>query len=123
MLFTFLISIVFIAEVIIAISLIATLIKFDKKILELIETIKLAKPKISDISKLISAITEQWIDVSEEFVNKFKTKSEDVTLKFLTKVLGAMLLWKINSKIVKKVTNSKTFKILGKGLSLLENMV
>ena len=123
MLFTFLISIVFIAEVIIAISAIISLVKLDKMVLELVETVKLAQPKIKDISGLVVAITEQWTEIAEDYVSKFKNKGEDVALRFLTKLFGAMLLWKINSKLIRKITKSRTFKIIGKGLSLLENMV
>jgi len=123
MLFTFLISIVFIAEVIIAISAIISLVKLDKMVLELVETVKLAQPKIKDISGLVVAITEQWAEIAEDYVSKFKNKGEDVALRVLTKLLGAMLLWKINSKLIRKITKSRTFKIIGKGLSLLENMV
>lgn len=123
MLFTFLISIVFIAEVIIAISAIIFLVKLDKMVLELVETVRLAQPKIKDISGLVVAITEQWAEIAEDYVFKFKNKGEDVALRFLTKLLGAMLLWKINSKVIRKITKSRAFKIIGKGLSLLENMV
>ena len=123
MIFTFLITIVFIAEIIIAIAAVITLLKLDKKVLEFNEMVTLAKPKVTDISKLISGISEQWLEMAKDYVDKFKTISEDISLRALAKVLLAVLLWKLNSKTINKIRNSKTYKIMGKGLSLLENMV
>ena len=123
MIFTFLITIVFIAEIIIAIAIIHRLLLLDKAVIELKSTLEIAKPKLCDICSLVRNISEQWIDLSEDFVEKFKTKGEDITLRILSKLLIAMILWKLNSKAIKRIRNSRTYKILGKGLSLLENVV
>ena len=59
MIFTILISIVFIAEIIITIALVKSLKNFDKKVCELNNTIILLKPQIKDISELSRKISEQ----------------------------------------------------------------
>ena len=123
MLFTFLISIVFISEVIIAISLIVSLFKLDKKIIELNNTIIMAKPKLVEIGSLVCGISEYAKEIVFDYIQKFKIKKEDTVQRCLVKLLGAMLLWKINSEAVRKLRKSKTVRFISKGLSLLENMV
>lgn len=123
MLFTFLITIVFIAELVISIAILVGLIKLMQKTQGLNELVTEAKPKIKDISVLCKGISEQFIEFAENFVSKFNKKSEDIALNYLTKILGMFLLWKINSKTINKFRKSKLSKLLGKGLSLLESMV
>ena len=82
-----------------------------------------AQPKLRDICILFRGISAQLVEFSQRFVEKFSQKSEDVALRFLTKLLGAMLLWKLNSKTVNTLRKSKLAKLLGKGLSILETMV
>lgn len=123
MLFTFLISIVFIAEIIIAIAIIVNLVKLDKKIAELNDTLKEAKPKLTEIGGLIHGISEHIRELTLDYTEKFRAKREDIALRYLTKLLGAMILWKINSKAIRKLQKSKTVRYISKGLSLLENMV
>ena len=67
MVYTILISIVFIAELIIAITILQNLIKLDKCIIQLDETISEAKPSIKDISSLLRKISKQWVIISQEF--------------------------------------------------------
>ena len=123
MVFTILISIVFIAEIIITVALFRFLLNLDKKILDLNETIILAKPSIKDISELVEKISEQYVEMSERMVDGFRDNQERFILKQLTKFLGAILLWKFNSKAINRIRKSKITKFIGKGLSLLENMV
>ena len=123
MLYTFLISVVFIAEIIITITLIQTLIKLDKKVLELNETIIEAKPSIKDISELVRKISEQSIEFSENFKQKLTKNSEEIIILRLFRVAIGFLLVKTNIKLVQKLRKSKIVKTLAKGLSLLEIMV
>ena len=123
MLYTFLISIVFMAEVIIAFTLLVYLIKFDKKIIDLNNTITEIKPSLKEISILSKKISEQFIKFSENFVKKIKHEHEELALRFLSKTLISLVLIKINIKAVNKFRKSKLAKVLSKGLSLLENMV
>ena len=123
MIYTFLISVVFIAEIIIAITLFQVLLRLDKAVLDLNETVVLAKPGIKDISELVRKISEQYKELSKQFVQKVTRNSEEVVLTRLFKVLLGFLLVKTNIKLVQKIRKSKITKALAKGLSLLEIMV
>ena len=123
MVYTILISIVFIAEIIIAITIIKKLFEIDKKVIDLDNTISQAKPNITDISVLCRKISEQFIELTHKFVKDLKIGSEDFSLKILSKLLIALILLKINSKTINRFRKSGIGKILGRGLSLLENMV
>ena len=95
----------------------------DKALIELNETVLLAQPGIKDIANLSKNISEQVVEISEQIVKKIKQEQEDAVLKQLSKLLMAILLLKINSKAVNRFRKSKVAKLLGRGLSLLENMV
>ena len=81
MIYTFLISIVFIAELIIAITLIRYLLRLDKIIILFNEKNGDLTPKIGEIANLIKKISEQWVILSEEFVKNTKRESEDFLIK------------------------------------------
>ena len=123
MVYTFLISVVFIAEIIIAVTLFQVLIKFDKAVIDLNETVVLAKPSIKDISDLVKKISEQYKEFAEQFAQKVAKNSEEIIFYRLLKVLLGYLLIKSNIKFVQKFRKSKITKALAKGLSLLEIMV
>lgn len=123
MIYTILISIVFIAELIITTSIIRGLLKFDKYLISFDSDITRHKSNIKDISVLVKKISEQSIILAEDFVIKTKEKSEDFLLKQLTKVLVALLVLSLNFKIIKEIRKSKITKTLVKGFSFLENMV
>ncbi len=123
MIYTFLISVVFIAEIIIAITVFQVLIKFDKAVIDLNETVVLAKPGISDISELVRKISEQYKELTEQFAKKVARNSEVMILYRLIKLGIGYLLIKSNIKLVQKIRKSKITKALAKGLSLLEIMV
>ena len=123
MVYTFLISIVFIAEIIIAISILKLLFDIDKKVINLSNTLENRQNCIKDICVLSKKISEQIKIISEDFVDKVKTRSEDMALKSLSKVLISLLVLNLNFKVVKKVRKSKITKTLVKGFNLLENMI
>ena len=123
MVYTFLISIVFIAEIIIAITVIQNLLKLDKTIISFDETLTTVKPSLKDVCELCTKISGQSVEFSKRFVDKFKRDQEDAILRALSKLLIAIMLLKINSKAINSFRKSKTGRFLAKGLSLLENMV
>ena len=123
MVYTILISIVFIAELIITITIIQNLLRLDKAILEFNNTITEIRPGIKDVSELSRKISEQWQILAEDFVEKTKRNSEDIMLKHLSKILMSILILNLNFKIVKKFRKSKVTKMFMKGWSFLENMV
>ena len=123
MIYTILISIVFIAELIITISIIQCLLKLDKYLISIDSDITRHKSNIKDISVLVKNISEQSIILAENFAIKTKEKGEEILLKQLTKVLVGLLVLSLNFKIIKKIRKSKITKTLVKGFSFLENMV
>ena len=74
MVYTILISIVFIAEIIIAVTVIQNLLRLDKVLIELNETVEVANPKIRELSCLVKKISEQSVELSEDFAIRFKEK-------------------------------------------------
>ena len=123
MLFTILISIVFIAEVIIAVALIRAILRFDKAICEVNDTVVLAQGGIKDISELAHKISEQMVDLADDYVNRIKRYQEEAAMMQLSKALITLVLLRANIKTVNKFRKSRLGKTLAKGLSLLENMV
>lgn len=123
MVYTILISIVFIAELIIFFAVMQKLFQADKKILNMDKKLTQNKSCIEDICTLVCKISEQWVILAEEFVDRIKEKSENLLLKQLSKMLITILLINLNFKFIKKIRNSKITKTLAKGFSLLENMV
>jgi hypothetical protein len=123
MIFTFLISIVFIAEIIITVALIKALLNFDKKVCELNETIILIKPQVSEVSELARLVSGQLVELSKKFVDDFKRNNENMILCNFSKALLGLFLIKTNIGIVRKLRKSRVMKTLAKGLSLLGNMV
>ncbi len=122
MIFTILISIVFISEVIIAIFLLTILLKLDRAVLGVNEIVIEAKPGVREISRLVLGISGQMKEFAIRFADKVKTKRDDYISIYLVKVLLFVLLWK-NAKKLDKLRKSKFAKTLGKGLSLLEIVV
>ena len=120
---TILFIIVFIAELIIAQYAIANLLKLDKKITGFNKLIEDSKESITDISELSYKISEQIVELAENFRDEFKKQQEDNLYKFLNKLLIMILLYRINIKPLKKFRKSKVGKTLMKGFSLLQSMV
>ena len=123
MLFYFFITIVFISQLIIAISLIITLIKFDFKINQINKYISNSKPKIKAVCNLTEKISEQLKDLSEIFVEKFHEEKERITLEILKSLMSGILFWSINIKVAKRLKKSKILKAAWKGLTLVQNMI
>ena len=123
MVYTFLISIVFIAEIIIAVTIIKGLLHLDKLVLEWNSTVIETQSGIKDIAILAKKISEQYRILATDFVEKTKKKSEDMILKQISKILISVVAIKLNFKFIKKIRKSKFIKILAKGWSLVENMV
>ena len=123
MIFTILISIVFIAEVIIAITIFQNLIKLDKAILELDETINSMKSSIKEIAILINKITVQWKILANDLVEDIKQQSEVAFMKHLLRISVSLFLLKLNFKFIKKIKKTTAIKFLVKSWSFIENMV
>ena len=98
MIFTFLITIVFIAEIIIAISVILNLLRLDKAVLNLSETIDVINPEVKEICTLGRKISFQLKELSQRFTQKVKDEREKFLTDKLVSVLLGALVWKMNIK-------------------------
>lgn len=123
MVYTILIAVVFIAELIITVAVIQYLLRLDRFVLDCNETLLDIKANINDITVLGRKISEQWVLLANGFTENVQKKTEDVALKYLSKLLLSILLVKFNFKLVKKIRQSKVTKIFLKGWSFFENMV
>ena len=123
MLYIFLITIAFIGELILLFTVMRGLLKFDKMILNLNETVNESKPKIKDISTLTRKISGQWVVIADDWADDINRKSEDALYNNLNKILLALLLWKLNSKRIRKFRRSKIGKALKRGFAFVQNMV
>ena len=123
MVYTFLISVVFIAELIIMVAILQNLIKLDKSILDLNDTLTTTKPGIKDVSMLLRKISEQWVILSQDFVDRARENGEEILIKQISKLLMGILVLNLNFKIVKRIRKSKITKFLAKGYSLVESMI
>lgn len=123
MVYTILISVVFVAELIITFAIIQNLIKLDKLILSFDETLNSTKSGLKDISVLMRKISEQWIVLATDFIENIKEGSEELFLQKFSKALVTLLVINLNFKFIKSLKKSKLTKTLAKGFLLLENMV
>ena len=123
MIFTFLITIVFIAELIITLAVMMALLRLDKKVLEADSTLDLLKPELKEVCKLVKNISSQVRELSIRFVEKVKEHNDNLWTAQFVKLLSGILLWKLNIKFIKKFRKSKVAKTLSRGLSLLQLVV
>ena len=103
MIFYFLISIVFIAEVIIALSLIINLVKADKKIIECNSFVDEAKPSIKGIMEISRKISEQFTEFAPMIVDKVKAIVRDVLMGQLKSLIGTATFWLVKKEVEKHI--------------------
>ncbi len=123
MIFTILITIVFIAELIIGFALIMNLIKFDCRINKLNQDLLLIQPSLEEVCELVKAISFQIKEMAAEYRDEVLKRREEMSVRLISKLLAGILLWKINLKLIRKIRKSKITKTLAKGLTLLQIMV
>ena len=123
MIFTILITIVFIAELIIGFTLLINLIKFDCRINKLNQDLLLIQPSLEEVCELVKAISFQIKEMAAEYRDEVLKRREEMSVRLISKLLAGILLWKINLKLIRKIRKSKITKTLAKGLTLLQIMV
>ena len=109
MLFTILISIVFIAEMIIAVALIRAILRLDKAICEVNDTVVLAQDGIKDISELVHKISEQMVDLANDYVNRIKRYQEEAVMKQLYPEIYACIGCNACTKVCPQELNVKQY--------------
>ena len=103
MIFKILISIVFIAELIIASSLLIFLIKFDKKINEYNDFIDDVKPSIKGLMILIRKISKQLIEFAPIIVNNLKSFILNLFIGQIKSALGALTFWLVKKEVERHI--------------------
>ena len=97
--------IVFISEIIITVTIFNYILKLDKKIVALNDTIIAVNPLVKDVVLLISKISEQMVIISCNFK------------KNVSKFLNMVLLFYFNKKVYKKLRKFKFSKLFLKGFA------
>lgn len=123
MIFIIFTTIVFIAELIIVFAILFNLIKFDAYINKTNELLVEAKPKIEEVMKLVHGISEQILELTPIWVEKFRKVRNELVRKQLESLMSSVLIWCINLKAIKYIKKSKFAKFAWKGLTLLQNML
>ena len=103
MLFYFLISIVFMAELIIAISLIICLFKLSAKFSEYNSFLDQAKPSIKELMITVRKISEQLTELAPMFVKQIKSIISNIIMGQIKSTLGALTFWLVKKEVEKHV--------------------
>lgn len=101
MLYYVLISVVILAEIIIAVELFLILIKVNKKLINANIFFDEAKPKIKDIARVSCKISEQLAELAPFWVRKFKMFILKIVLNNLKSMLMGFLIFGLRQKFLK----------------------
>ena len=123
MVFVILISIVFIAELIIAFSIIINLVKLDKNINEATVFIDDFNPKLKEVLELMSKISAQVAELVPIWVENLKKERDKIILNQTKSLISGILFWSINIKVINRLRKTKIIKALWKGLTLVQNVL
>jgi len=99
MLFYFLISIVFIAEIVIAFALISSLLKFDKKVIAFDEFLDEARPSIKGLLITIRKISKQFLELSPLVVKQVKSFFANIIMGQIKSLAGALTFWLVKKEV------------------------
>ncbi len=103
MLFYFLISIVFIAEVIISLALIIVLVKADKIILKYNEITEEIRPSVKSVMILVRKISKQLVELAPMLSEQIKKILVDFLISQFKSMLGAVTFWLVKKEVEKHV--------------------
>ena len=123
MLFIILISIVFVAELIIAGTVIINLIKLDKQIHAAIQFLEEANPKICGLLEIVQKISAQVLELIPIWIENLKQERNKIILNQTRRLISTIIFWSINIKVINRLRKTKLAKIAWKGLTLLQNVI
>ena len=104
MVFYILISIVFIAELIIASAILIYLFKMSKLFREYNSLLEELKPKIADLLKIGTKISEQLVELAPIFVEKIKSIFNNLVIGQLKNLLAGVTFWLVKTEVEKHVS-------------------
>ena len=103
MVFYFLISIVFIAEVIIGLFLVITMVKADKEVLKYNAVIEEVKPSVKEVMVLAKKISAQLVELAPTIVISIKSVVTNIIIGQLKNTLGALTFWLVKKEVEKHI--------------------
>ena len=92
MLFVILISIVFVAELIIACTVIINLIKLDRQINEAAEFLEEANPKLRELLDIVKEISGQVLELIPIWIENLKKERDKIILSQVKSLISTMNL-------------------------------
>ena len=101
MVFYFLISIVFLAEVIIGLFLVITMVKADKEVLKYNAVIEEVKPSVKEVMVLAKKISAQLVELAPTIVISIKSVVTNIIIGQLKNTLGAFTFWLVKKEVEK----------------------
>ncbi len=123
MLFKIFTIIVFVAELIIAYTIISKLFQFNRVIVEANVFFQEANPKIKEVLQLIKGISEQVTELIPVYLDEIKRIGNKIALAKFESLIALILFWSINIKVLNKIRRTKIFKIVVKGLTVLSSVI
>ena len=103
MIYYFLISIVFLAELIIALTLVINLIKLDRKVNDINNFLDEAQPSIKKILILMRQISKQLLILAPIFVRQIKSFISDLIMGQVKSLAGGLTFWLVKKEVEKHV--------------------
>ena len=103
MLFYFLISIVFIAELIITFAIIFNIAKIDKMLVEYNKFVDEVKPLVKDIMETMRKLSEEFSKLAPKLVDMIKNAAFDIVRGQLKSLIGALTFWLVKKEVEKHV--------------------
>ena len=103
MVFNFLISIVFIAEVIIALALILSLVKVDKLLIDFNEFLTDVKPELKELLRTVRQISEKIAEAAPFIVKKVKSILYDIIMGQVKTFVGSLTFWLVKTEVEKHI--------------------
>ena len=123
MVFVILISIVFVAELIIACTVIINLIKLDRQINEAAEFLEEANPKLRELLDIVKEISGQVLELIPIWIENLKKERDKIILSQVKSLISTIIFWSINIKVINRLRKTKLVKVAWKGLTLLQNVI
>ena len=103
MVFYILTFIVFIAELIIGMTLLIYLIKLSRKLREYNSLLENIKPNLKDLLKTVTKISEQMIKFAPLFAEQMKSLLMNIIVSQIKNSLGALTFWLVRKEVEKHV--------------------
>ena len=103
MIFYFLVSIVFIAEIVLTIFLLGILHKLDKNIIKYNALLNDLNPSIKDILNTYQDLSHELLKLAPIVTSKVKNIVKDIVVGQLKSIVGAFTFWLVKKEVEKHV--------------------